>query len=92
MPRVKKPAEAEAPLHVSQVDVCVAYKEIFGTRAGQVVLADLMRRFSFTRISTLVPGDIHTTIHHEGSRTVLVHIGRMLDADPAEMQEHTTEQ
>lgn len=91
MPRKQVAAEAAGPLSVSKVDVCVAYKTVFGSVEGQIVLADLMRRFSFTRTSTFVPGDTYSTVHNEGCRTVLIHIGRMLDADPAEMQEHTTE-
>lgn len=88
MPRKK---QTEAPLQVSPVDVCQAYKEVFSTSAGQIVLADMLRRFGFTRSSTFVPGDSARTAFNEGGRTVLIHVGRMIDADPADFEEPTAE-
>lgn len=75
---------------VSQADVINAYKQAFATPEAQVVLGDLMRRFGFTRSSTFTPQTPfrketrpEDTIYYEGQRSVLVHIGMMMDADPS---------
>lgn len=75
-------------LKVSKSDVVLAYQSALSTQEGQIVLADLMRRFGFTTWSTFVEGDPNKTSWQEGQRSVLVHIGRMLEADPAEAEEH----
>ncbi len=80
----------QVPLVVSKADVAAAYKTAFSTPDGQIILADLMRRFSFTRRTTFVQGDEGGRIMaaNEGSRTVLVHIGIMLDARPEDLQDY----
>ena len=71
---------------VTPSDTVMAYQDVFTSPAGQIVLADLMRRFSFTRQSTFQPGisrDIDT-VFYEGQRSVLVKVGYMLDVDPVD--------
>lgn len=93
-PKVKKPKAAAVELDltsISQVDVCLAYKTLATTQEGQIVYADLVRRFGFTRTTTFVPGDPYRSQLNEGARTVVVHAGRMIDADPSEFEEPDTE-
>lgn len=72
---------------VSPVDTCIAYKAVAMTQEGQIMVADLMRRFGFSRYSTHVPGDPELSRMNEGSRLVIVHIGRQIDADPAAFED-----
>jgi len=71
---------------VSPLDVCLAYKTVFGTQEGQIVLTDMVRRFGYTRNTTL-DSDPNLMVHREGQRSVMVHIGRELDRDPMEFEE-----
>lgn len=73
--------------NVTPVDTCIAYKVVAATQEGQIMIADLMRRFGFARHTTLVPGDPETTAFHEGGRVVIIHIGRQIDADPASFED-----
>jgi len=75
--------------NISPVDTCVAYKIVCATQEGQIVIADLMRRFGFSRSSTFDP-DPYRTVLHEGQRTVVMHIGRQIDADPASFEDQET--
>lgn len=70
---------------VSNYDVMMAYKDVSASPEGQVVLADLMHRFAFTRTSTFVPGETDYTMFHEGQRSVMVHIGKMVEGNPADL-------
>ncbi len=72
---------------VSPVDTCIAYKVVAATQEGQIMIADLMRRFGFSRCTTLVPGDSEMTAFQEGHRVVIIHIGRQIDADPASFED-----
>lgn len=82
-------SEEDGHREVSQYDVIQAYKEFAATQEGQIVIADLMRRFGYSRQSTYSPGEAAQDVtFREGQRVVLVHIGRMIDADPAEAQEY----
>ncbi len=90
----KKPPKKKIPVattidltNVSPVDTCIAYKVVAATQEGQIVIADLMRRFGFSRNTTYVPGDPDMTVWREGQRTVIIHIGRMIDADPASFED-----
>lgn len=69
---------------VGPADIMMAYKQVAALPEGQIVIDDLLRRFGFTRTSTYVHGDAIATTFREGQRTVLVHIGRMIEGDPAE--------
>lgn len=71
---------------VTPGDVARAYKTTFSSEDGQVVLQDLVRRFGYTRSSTLSPGQPDVTARNEGQRTVLQHVGFLLDVDPAEYE------
>lgn len=74
---------------VSPRDVAEAYQSMAQNPHGQVVLADLMRRFAHNRASTFQVGHTRSEdcVYREGQRSVLVHIGRMLDVNPAEMED-----
>lgn len=76
----------EMPAEVSPADIIMAYRQVAASEAGQVVLQDLIRKFGYSRSSTFqAAGDQepYRTFIHEGQRSVMVHIGNMIDADPA---------
>ncbi len=84
MPRKKsEKGETVEPTVVSPKDRCMAYKQVFTDMQGQIVLADLLYRFGFTRKTTFDPDPPERTYLNEGQRSVLVYIGQMLDADPS---------
>lgn len=80
------PRAVDSPREVSQADVVLAYKQVFSTQEGSIVLHDLLRRFGFTRRTTFDPEPARHAFN-EGQRVVLVHMGRMIDADTAEVEE-----
>lgn len=61
----------------------VAYKQVFASPEGQIVLADLIRRFGFTRKSPFVEarGEPHNFAFLEGGRAVMIYIGLVLDGE-----------
>lgn len=63
------------------------YKVCFSTQQGRAVLNDLVRRFGYTRRSTLAPGRPDESAYNEGQRSVLVHVGTMMDVNPATLPE-----
>lgn len=63
-------------------EVAAAYKEVFASPAGQVVMAHLVAKFGFINKTTFVPGDpMHSAIY-EGQRSVMVYIGQQLSFTP----------
>lgn len=86
---MKRKIEATEPpqveIQVGAGELILAYKRVFGSQDGRIVLADLMRHFGFTMQSTF--SENHATMaRNEGSRGVLIHIGRRLEADPASVE------
>lgn len=69
---------------ISPYDVAVAYKQVFATQEGQIVMADLLRYFGYTRNSTFDPNP-GAMAYKEGQRAVLIHVGRQLDLNLAEL-------
>lgn len=70
---------------VTQADVVRAYQEVARTKAGQIVFADLTRRFGFVTRSMFWDGDDGLTLaYKEGQRTVLTYIGRTLNSEAVE--------
>lgn len=69
---------------VSAVDLHEAYNRAFSSQEGQIVLADLVRHFGFTTRSIL-GRDTHETYAHEGQRSVLLYIGRIMSTDPRDL-------
>lgn len=63
-----------------------AYANTFSSEDGQIVLADMLRRFGFAHRSTF-SGDTHRMAANEGQRSVMIHIGRMLEQQPPDHQE-----
>lgn len=84
-----KPVERLLPetIKASAADVVIAYRTVFGSQEGAIVLADLMRFFAWNMQSMwsekLPPEHIHI---REGGRAVLVHIGRRMETDPASVE------
>lgn len=69
------------------MDVVLAYHTVFGSQEGKIVLADLMRHFGYTLQSTMpADGNLNVMARNEGSRVVLIHIGRRLETDPASVE------
>jgi hypothetical protein len=66
--------------------IAEAYRSVFCGEDGQIVLADLATRFGFQTRSTFVEGDVNRTVFNEGGRAVLIHMGRMIEADPEELK------
>ncbi len=92
-PKPATPPKKETPratqidmTNISPVDTCIAYKVVCATQEGQIMIADLMHRFGFSRHSTFDADPYRTTLN-EGQRTVVMHIGRMIDADPAAFED-----
>ncbi len=87
----KKPRQEQAevfPRIISPADVAIAYKQVFSTQVGQIVLADLMRLFGFNRHSIYQKGGgTEQMLLNEGGRKVLVHIGIQIDLDPAALED-----
>ena len=71
---------------VGKIEVAEAYRDVFSTPEGQIVLADLMRHFGYNTTTTFVAGDQYQSARNEGSRIVLVHIGRRIDTDIASLE------
>ena len=61
-------------------DLKLAYRRTFNTEDGETVLADLKTRFAFEQ-TTFVQGDPHQTAFHEGQRSAILLIARMLAED-----------
>jgi hypothetical protein len=59
-----------------------AYQHMAETEDGQIVIQDLLRLFGYTRNTTFTD-TLEGMAFREGQRSVVVHIGRMLDADAA---------
>ncbi len=88
--RAKPPAAKAAMIIVeSQQDLINAYKQVFSTVEGQIVLADLLMAFGHNVHSSFVPASFSSAgtrtedlIFTEGQRSVILHIGRRCDALP----------
>lgn len=78
------------PAEVGLAEISVAYKQVFATQEGQIVLQDLLRRFGYNRHS-LFDKDAMLMASREGARAVLIHMGNMIDADPAGLDERKGE-
>jgi len=61
-------------------DLKLAYRRTFNSEDGETVLADLKTRFAFEQ-TTFVQGDPHQTAFHEGQRSAILLIARMLAED-----------
>lgn len=67
---------------ISPAKLIEAYQLLAQTESGQIVINDLLRRFGYTR-NTTFQENTATMAYCEGQRSVVIYIGRMLDADPA---------
>ncbi len=82
-------AKAEKIVVESKEDLINAYKQVFSTMEGQIVLADLLIHFGHNMWSTWTPASgTHLGTRpedapfYEGQRSVILHIGRKVDARP----------
>lgn len=67
---------------VTEEDIAQAYVDMAQSKSGQIVLADMERRFGYTR-RTMLDGDDTTGLRlawREGGRAVLAHISRMIES------------
>lgn len=74
----------QANRQVQPHEVAAAYKELFASPAGRIVMAHLVAKFGFTGKTTLVAGDPCLTAANEGQRSVLIYIGQQLAFNPEE--------
>lgn len=79
---------------VSPGEVAAAYQMAFTTQEGQIVLHDLLRRFGYTRRSMFQPGATRPEdlAFAEGGRSVLTHVGLMLDVDPDDYEKSMSQE
>jgi len=68
-------------------EVAAAYKELFSSPAGQIVMAHLVAKFGFINKTTFVPGDPMHSAVYEGQRSVMVYIGQQLAWSPENEQD-----
>ncbi len=88
--RAKPPlAKAEGIVVESRQDLINAYKQVFSTVEGQIVLADLVIRFAYNTRPMYTPSTgfsegtrPNDVIFTEGQRSVILHIGAQCDARP----------
>lgn len=73
---------------LSLADIATSYKMVAASREGQIMIQDLVRRFGFSRQTTLNTDPLQMAAN-EGGRTVCVHIGRMIDYDAQELADQT---
>jgi len=69
-------------------EVAAAYKELFASPAGQIVMAHLVAKFGFINKTTFVPGDPMHSAVYEGQRSVMVYIGQQLAFNPEDEPDH----
>lgn len=92
------PKETPPDLTFTRAEACVAHKKALTTPEGQIVVAYLMHKFAHTRAPMWCPSrggiGVNVTgtrtedlIYAEGQRSVLIEIGLMLDADPAQFEQ-----
>lgn len=65
-----------------------AYKSVASTPEGDTMIRDLVRKFGYSRQSTIDVDPLRMA-WKEGGRSVCVHIGRMLDLETAEAADTT---
>ena len=61
----------------------LAYKQVFNSEEGKLVLEDLKKRCSFYTTSH-IKGDSHESAFLEGTRSVILFINNMLNRKPTE--------
>lgn len=62
-----------------------AYKEMFQTEAGKLILEDLSRICHFK--ANLFTGDATRTVYNEGMRNVYLYINSVINVDPKAVEE-----
>ncbi len=91
--------ETPTDMTFTRAEACVAHKKTFTTLEGQIVVAYLMHKFGHTRAPMWCPSSggsvVNVTgtrpedlIYSEGQRSVLIEIGIMIDADPAQFEQN----
>jgi hypothetical protein len=63
----------------------INYKELFGSKEGEIILEDMGKRFGMTS-TTFVP-DSNETVFREGQRSVLLFIQGMITKKDLTQQE-----
>ena len=75
--------------NITPGDLSRIYKSFAMSEDGQVILADLMRRFAYVNksTSTVANYDPNQMLVLEGQRSVVVYIGHMIETDPNQLDE-----
>lgn len=63
-----------------------AYRRIFNSPEGQLILRDMMKASGFTR-TNYVPGSFDATAHNEGQRAMVLRCAKMAHIDEAKLIE-----
>lgn len=66
-----------------------AYREVFNSEAGKVVIEDMMKTF-YTLSSTFDPNPIEMA-YKEGERSVVIRILKTINTDPFELKQRLEE-
>lgn len=82
MTKSKKAKEEENERTRKAKRVNTAYKKVFSSEHGQIVLEDLMLSAGIISGSSYVPGDPHQTSFNEGRREVVNRIIESINIDP----------
>lgn len=73
----------------SQVKVFQSYKDVFLSPHGEVVLKDLMTKYSL--LNSTFSGDVNEMLIREGERKVVLHILSVLKINITELNERIKE-
>lgn len=65
----------------TQEQILTAYKAVFNSAAGDIVLQDLLVHSSDNLTTTFVSGDSHASAYQEGRRSLFRYILKALEAD-----------
>lgn len=66
-----------------------AYREVFNSEAGKIVLEDMMKSF-YTLSSTFDPNP-HEMAYREGERSVVIRILKTINTDPFQLRQRLEE-
>ena len=70
---------------MTRKEIVEAYQEVARSTAGQIMLADLEARFGYST-RPMFDGDPNWAIFRDGGRSVLAHIGRVIET-PADYEQ-----
>lgn len=83
-------AKAEKTQAVKRVNKAIAYKQVFSTDAGKLVLSDLMSAH-FMLSNTHHGEKTHETAFNEGQRSVVIRILKFVQVDVTALRKYIEE-